>query len=283
MAPARTRRARTRTLAAIAALGLAALGPEATATGYRAVMSATQLDQRATVIARGRVEALRPEKLPGGLVQTIVTIAVDEVYRGRPGPTFEVVAPGGSIEGTRLHIDGAPEFSLGEEVLVFAKGRKIVGFGQGAFAIEGGVARRTLGNAIEGASIELDLDRAFGRPAEAEICQHNRLDTDYAEGWTLRAADITRVAPDEEASYELTLVQGNEYRVQVCTDGEAEGLGLRLVDEQGLTLARTSKAGREADLRFTPNETGVYYVIFDMSEHRPGVLRSAAAISVEFR
>ena len=281
MAPARPRL--TRQLAALAALALAALGPEAAATGYRAVMSAAQLDQRATVIARGRVEALRPEKLPGGLVQTIVTIAVDEVYRGRPGPTLEVVAPGGSMEGTRLHIDGAPEFPLGEEVLVFAKGRTIVGFGQGAFAIEDGVARRTLGNAIEGASLELDLDRAFGRPAEAEICQHNRLDTDYAEGWTLRAADIARVAPDEEASYELTLVRGNEYRLQVCTDGEAEALGLRLVDEQGLTVARTSKVSREADLRFTPDETGVYYAVLDISDHRPGVLRSAAALSVEFR
>lgn len=276
---------RLRLLCAAAILGLAALSgvPEAAATGYRTILSAAELDRRAETVVRGRVESLRGEKLPGGLVQTIVTIAVDEVYRGRPGPRLEVVAPGGTVEGTKLHISGAPEFTVGAEVLVFANGRMIVGFGQGAFGVEGGQARRTLGNAVEGAPLSLDLRRAFGRLAEAETCQHNRLDTDYAEGWTLRAADLTRVAADEEASYELTLVKGNEYRLQVCTDGEAAGVGLRLVDDEGLTVARAKQPGREAELRFTPSETGVYYVVLDLTDHREGVLRSAAAISVEFR
>lgn len=276
---------RLRLLCAAAILGLAASSgvPEAAATGYRTILSAAELDRRAETVVRGRVESLRGEKLSGGLVQTVVTIAVDEVYRGRPGPRLEVVAPGGTVEGTTLHISGAPEFTVGAEVLVFANGRMIVGFGQGAFGVEGGQARRTLGNAIEGAPLSLDLGRAFGRLAEAETCQHNRLDTDYAEGWTLRAADLTRVAADEEASYELTLVKGNEYRLQVCTDGEAAGVGLRLVDDEGLTVARAKQPGREAELRFTPSETGVYYVVLDLTDHKEGVLRSAAAISVEFR
>lgn len=276
-------RARLPRAAALAGLAFALLGTPAAATGYRTVLSGVELDRRAETVVRGRVEALRAEKLSGGLVQTIVTIAVDEVYRGRPGPRLEVVAPGGVVEGTRLHIEGAPEFEVGAEVLVFAKGRMIVGFGQGAFGVEGGRARRSLGNAIEGAPLELDLSRAFGRLAEAETCQHNRLDTDYAEGWTLRAADLTRVAAEEEASYELTLVRGNEYRLQVCTDGEAAGVGLRLVDAEGLTVGRSKAAGREVELRFTPDQTGVYYVILDLSDHKEGVLRSAAAISVEFR
>jgi hypothetical protein len=78
-------------------------------------------------------------------------------------------------------------------------------------------------------------------------------------------------------------VKGNEYRLQVCTDGEAAGVGLRLVDEEGLTVARAKQPGREAELRFTPSETGVYYVVLDVTDHKEGVLRSAAAISVEFR
>ncbi|MFM2245925.1 MAG: hypothetical protein RL071_1999 [Pseudomonadota bacterium] len=259
------------------------LAPLAGATAYRAVLTAAQLDQQSTATVRGVVVSLRPEAVGDGLIQTIVTIDVDESYRGRVGEQVEVVAPGGELEGRRLHIAGAPTFALGEEVLVFTRGRTLVGFGQGAFGVEGQIAARTLGNEVEGAPITLDLRQAFGRPDEAEICQHNRLDADYNEGWSLRGADTTRVAPGEDATYALTLVKGHEYRLQVCADGGAAALGLHLVDEDGVVLSKADGRGRELELRFSPAETGAYYVVLDVSEPAPGVLRSAAALSVEFR
>lgn len=265
------------------ALGALAFGSLAGATTYRSVLTAAQLDQQSTATVRGVVTQLRPEAVGEGLVQTIVTIDVDETYRGRVGGQIEVVAPGGELEGRRLQIAGAPTFALGEEVLVFTRGRTLVGFGQGAFGVEDQIAARTLGNEVEGAPIRLDLREAFGRPDEAEICQHNRLDADYNEGWALRGADTVRVAPGEDATYALTLVQGHEYRLQVCADGAAGALGLHLVDEEGVVLAKSSGRGRELELRFSPAETGAYYVVLDVSEPAPGVLRSAAALSVEFR
>ena len=270
-------------LRAAAALLALSLAPFAAATAYHEVLSASALDARAQLTVRGVVTALRPEAVGKGLVQTVVTIAVDEVYRGRAGDTVEVVAPGGTLEGRTLSITGAPTFTVGDEVLVFARGRTIVGFGQGAFGVADHVATRSLGNEVEGARIALDLQRAFGRPEVAEDCQHNRLDDDYSAGWTLRGADLARVAAGEDTTWALTLVKGNEYRVQVCADGEAGALGLHLVGSDGVTLARSTGRGRELDLRFTPTETTTYYVVLDVSEHAEGTLRSAAALSVEFR
>lgn len=274
---------RTAPALAALALGSLALGSWAGATTYRSVLSAAQLDQQSTATVRGVVTQLRPEAVGEGLVQTIVTIDVDETYRGRVGGQIEVVAPGGELEGRRLHIAGAPSFALGEEVLVFTRGRTLVGFGQGAFGVEDQIAARTLGNEVEDAPIRLDLREAFGRPDEAEICQHNRLDADYNEGWALRGADTVRVAPGEDATYALTLVKGHEYRVQVCADGAAGALGLHLIDEEGVVLGKSKGRGRELELRFSPAETGAYYVVLDVSEPAEGVLRSAAALSVEFR
>ncbi len=265
-------------------LGSALFASSALATTYAEHLDLPTLDARAETIVRGKVIGLRAETAgKRGLIQTIVTLEVAETYRGRAGSTLEVVAPGGTLEGVHLDVAGAPRFEKGQEVVVFLKGRTIVGFGQGAFLVEGGIARRALGNAVEHAELNINLERAWGRPAEAQVCQQNRLEGAYAEGWNLRAADTVRLGREEEAAYELTLVKGNHYRLRACGDGEAAGLDLALVDEEGMILASSRAAGAQLDLEFSPETTGSYFLVASAQGFDPQVLRSAINLSVEFR
>jgi len=55
---------------------------------------------------------------PGGWIETVTTMAADEVVKGRIGDTFEVVELGGTIDGWTYVVPGAPRCRIGERVLL---------------------------------------------------------------------------------------------------------------------------------------------------------------------
>ncbi|MCC7261055.1 MAG: hypothetical protein IT369_00900 [Candidatus Latescibacteria bacterium] len=80
--------------------------------------------------------------LVDGQPHTRCTFEVAEVVKGQAGARLEICLPGGDFQGMRLHLAGMPEFTPGEEVVLFLTepdGRGSpwpVGLGQGKFRVE---------------------------------------------------------------------------------------------------------------------------------------------------
>ena len=268
---------------AMAAL-VAALAPAAAlGTTYTEHLNVDDMMARSESVVRGEVIAAQGRWTANGLIETVVTVDVDDVYAGDVGDTIQVVAPGGTVGGVTLGIQGTAEFEVGDDVLVFADGRRIVGFGQGAFRVdEQQQATRSMGNAVPDFPVSLDMDRAFGHPEEAESCLETRVDQTYSDGWHLRGATDTRVGREDVALWRVNLIGGMEYRLDACADGLLSDARLILTDENGKSLA-WAEPGMQPSLTFAPDATDIYYVGLYAEDLPAGVWRGAAAISILYR
>jgi len=83
-----------------------------------------ELVQRAQSIASGRVVSIRSAPVPGGGgVETFVRVAVGEWLRGRLDESEIVLRmPGGRFGDRFAWVEGSPDFSLGEDVLLLLAG-----------------------------------------------------------------------------------------------------------------------------------------------------------------
>lgn len=124
--------------------------------GFGALASATvlapadlpQIVDGSQLIVRGRVVGVRAE-MPAGRrsIHSVVTLAVDEALKGRPGPTVLFRVPNGQVGRYRRVVVGAPEFLPGDEVIVFLRGSgaaipSLFGLSQGVYRIQRGSAPR---------------------------------------------------------------------------------------------------------------------------------------------
>jgi len=90
----------------------------------------------ASAIAHGRVSDVRGEWTDGRRsVETVVTIDVSDYLKGNLGPTLTIHVPGGRVGRYRTVFVGAPEFRVGDEVVLFLSASRIVGLSQGAFRV----------------------------------------------------------------------------------------------------------------------------------------------------
>ena len=76
------------------------------------------------LVVHGRVVEMRPQIVGDRrTIETVVTLAVIDAIKGRPGTTVYFRVPGGQIGRYRRFMVGAPEFAAGDEVVLFLKGR----------------------------------------------------------------------------------------------------------------------------------------------------------------
>jgi hypothetical protein len=116
--------------------------------------SVEEAARSADAVVRGRVlsTAARLTRDGRGVV-TEVEVAVDEAWKGAPGPTVKLVVPGGRAGGVAQVVMGGATFEEGEEVIVFL-GRagetwRVMGLALGKYRVEAGEAR----SALEGARV----------------------------------------------------------------------------------------------------------------------------------
>lgn len=101
-------------------------------------------------VIHGRVEKRESRLTPDGRhVYTLVTLRTDRVLRGQAPEQVVVRIPGGEVGEIGEHVDAAPLFEEGEEVVVFlAPGRggprRVQGLALGKFRVEGEAARPNL-------------------------------------------------------------------------------------------------------------------------------------------
>jgi hypothetical protein len=119
-----------------------------------------ELTGASDVVLTGTVTGIRSVLARDGReVRTFVTLAVGEVLKGRVrGTRLTIREPGGQVDGLRQWIYGAPEFTVGEAVLLFLQRRPdgtlgTTGLGLGKYRVLGqtvGVAARDLDEPVVG-------------------------------------------------------------------------------------------------------------------------------------
>ena len=93
------------------------------------------LGKRAETVVRGHVLHQRLEINQNG-VWTIAMVRVTETLQGTEVLIREVKVPGGRIDDLEIMVARAPKLAPGDDVLLFLKGDRIVGMGEGAFVID---------------------------------------------------------------------------------------------------------------------------------------------------
>jgi hypothetical protein len=100
-----------------------------------------ELSRDAMAIVRGRVAAVDARYTEDrGTIETIVTLEAESYLKGALGQTVRFRVPGGELGRYRSIVVGAPEFAVGQRVVVFlgALGPSVphlVGFSQGVFRL----------------------------------------------------------------------------------------------------------------------------------------------------
>jgi hypothetical protein len=102
------------------------------------------------LVVHGRVVGIRSQLVGDRrTIETVVTIAVLDALKGEPGETVYFRVPGGQVGRYRRFMVGAPEFTSGEEVVLFLKGRvpsvpMPFGLSQGVYRVRHDAEGRTL-------------------------------------------------------------------------------------------------------------------------------------------
>jgi hypothetical protein len=94
-----------------------------------------------TVIVHGRVVDVRSAiTTPPRGIETFITVAVVDALKGNPGRNITFRVPNGQVGRYRRVVVGAPEFTEGDEVVVFLQGQApaipaLFGLSQGVFRV----------------------------------------------------------------------------------------------------------------------------------------------------
>src|SRR5712671_4001361 len=101
----------------------------------------SDLSHDAVAIARGRVVAVDAQWLDGRRgIETIVTLETETYLKGSLGATVQFRVPGGSLGRFRSIVVAAPQFAIGQRVIVFLGSRGptvpyVLGLSQGVFRL----------------------------------------------------------------------------------------------------------------------------------------------------
>ena len=68
---------------------------------------------------------------------------------------------------------------------------------------------------------------------EADTCLRTKIWEGYNEGWAVRTATSATLAEGDHRIYVVTMYAGNEYRLQVCGDANANNMDIVLHDANG--------------------------------------------------
>lgn len=140
--------------------GLLGLGAGARGTWF-VPLTPEELSVRAEWVVRARVEAVSAQRDAQGRIFTRIELAVAEVWKGTNAVGRCVVVAGGGVLGEeQVQADGAPEYGLGDEVVVFLVRNSdrewvTLGLSQGQFLVERetGTGRTFVHNRFWGSSI----------------------------------------------------------------------------------------------------------------------------------
>ena len=101
----------------------------------------SELVVAAAAVVHGRIVETRPEWVGNrARIDTLVTLAVDDYYKGNLGRRLVFRVPGGRLGRYRSILIGAPVFTVGQEVILFLDSQGspvpyVLGLNQGVFRV----------------------------------------------------------------------------------------------------------------------------------------------------
>jgi hypothetical protein len=101
----------------------------------------SELSRDAVAIVRGHVVAVDPQWKDGRKgIETIVSLETETYLKGSLGEVVQFRVPGGSLGRFRSLVVGAPQFTVGQRVIVFLGSRGptvpyVLGLSQGVFRV----------------------------------------------------------------------------------------------------------------------------------------------------
>ena len=180
------------------------------ATTYGTIYSIEEMTDLSHDVISGTITSLNPVT-QDGVIQTEVSVKIEHNFVGNKQNVFTFNIPGGTLDGVTMTVSGAPKFEDGQGVLLFLDHNKVVGFGQGAYALaEKGFATREFTGAdvpenADLSSNSINIEKELPDETEARSCMEVKVWDDYDEDWTLRTVEVDHVADGEFKSYPLTL------------------------------------------------------------------------------
>lgn len=121
-APMTERSGRSWVAVAVCAIGVLGAAPLLAMVVVPAEFS--QMVNTSDLVVHGRVVGTRAQIVGDRrTIETVVTLAVVDAIKGEPGLTVYFRVPGGQVGRYRRVMVGAPEFTSGDEVVLFLKGR----------------------------------------------------------------------------------------------------------------------------------------------------------------
>jgi hypothetical protein len=108
------------------------------------IMNLDDMTANSSAVVHGRIIASRADFADSShkLVLTYYTLQADRYLKGNLGGAFEFTEPGGRIGTQMTVVPGAPEFQVGEELVLFVwtddlhHRHQALGFEQGAFRVK---------------------------------------------------------------------------------------------------------------------------------------------------
>jgi uncharacterized protein YneR len=130
-------------------------------------MDTAELTNRSDLIVIGEVKNIESHWNPGETIFTYVTVAVEKTLKGNQKELVTLRFPGGEVGEIGLWFSDSPEFSMGEKVKLFLKGKEvfeIVGLYQGKQVITEGEGKAPSGPGFEYDGIHWPGPSPMGEP-----------------------------------------------------------------------------------------------------------------------
>jgi hypothetical protein len=124
---------------------------------------------------------------------------------------------------------------------------------------------------------------AIADEEEADTCLRTKIWEGYNEGWAVRTATSVMLAEGDHRIYVVTMYAGNEYRLQVCGDANANNLDIVLHDANGTELMRDESDDREPLVNFKPSSTDTYYIAVYAGALAKGQDKAGVAMAVTYK
>lgn len=254
----------------------------ADAITYERILNLTELTKQSTHVATGTVHNQHSYSRDN-LIWTEVTLKVDESLIGTRNQTLTFEVLGGAVDGLHLNIPGSPQFKDGQSILVFLEGQELVGFGQGAFSLENGVASRGLGPLLPEGPEDFSVKSRLPNLESSYECLAPKLWDNYSDDWNLRSVLHSVAHPGEYAVESAVLLEGFEYRFELCGDEQLGGVQLYLLDEHDQVVMQDGKTGREGALTYSPDTTGEYRLVVSPTGVPEAAVGSSISIGIAYR
>ncbi len=234
-------------------------------------------------VVSGTVTQISTKVEEGKIVSTI-TLDITHNYVGNKQNQIQFNVLGGTYQDVTMTIPGAPQFEMGQEVLVFVDDEQLIGFGQGVYDIkEDDIAERGSHSRIPETSNFLNLDKELPDETAARSCLEVKVWDDYPEDWSLRSIEVDHLGEAEYKAYPLTLMEGMEYQFIACSDEKADGMVISLYDRQGEPLEQVSIDGREIRLQWRSETTQEVFLSVEAYSSDEEVKQVGTSVGILYR